>query len=115
MEVFQRMHRLDRCPIFEPDDLQSRRDEVSLTLTLNCGATYLFRSRRMSERLVDVSFSLCTRSVCQVASLLVLFEGELHPHNEMDDLAVDAIGPVIVKDLEIASLQSARHPEVLIV
>jgi len=55
----------------------------------------------MSKRLVDVGFSLCTRSVCQVASLLILFEGKLHPHNEMDDLVVDAIWPIVIEDLEV--------------
>jgi len=64
--------------------------------------TYLFRPRCMSKRVVDVGFSLCTRSVCQVASLLILFEGELHPHHEMDDLVVDTVWPIVVEDLEVA-------------
>lgn len=81
VEVLDGMHALQTLPVLEPRVL------VGL--------------QPRAERLLHVGINLLERFGRRIARLRVIGELELGPDDEVDDLGVDSVWPVVVEDLDV--------------
>ena len=81
MEVLNRMYALQAPPVFEP----------RIVLGLDS----------VSECFLHERVNLLMRFRCRESRLCIFVELELSPHNQMHNPIVDAVGPVVVQDLQV--------------
>lgn len=81
VEVLDRMHALEAPPVLEP----------CIVLGLDLA----------SERPPDERVDLLVRFRRRVARLCVVLELKLGPHDQVHNLVVDAVRPVVVQDLDV--------------
>lgn len=81
VEMLNGMHALQTRPVLEPDDM----------VRLHFGA------ERPLHKVFDASLSLRR----EVVRAWYLFQRELGPYNEVHNLLVDAVGPVVVENLDV--------------
>lgn len=111
------MYRFERAPILEPDDLDisiksafaflhlpyetdlegSSRDEVR---------THVLSGHTPPKGLPHEVANLFPCLRCQIICSWVVFEIEFCPDDEVNDLRINAVGPVIVEDLDVAFVVS---------
>ena len=82
MKVLDSVNTLQALPVLEPNDILRR----------NVGA----------KCLVNIMRDLLTSLVCNVASIWIVVDLELGPDDQMYDVRVNAVWPVIEKDLNVS-------------
>jgi hypothetical protein len=87
VEVLDGMHALQALPVLEPGKLPGLEPA--------------------SERPLNIRVDLAARLGRRQARRCVVFELELGPDDEVHNLVVDSIGPVVVQDLDVLFAMSA--------
>lgn len=86
MEVLQCSHTLESRPVSEPSKAVPRNTALA------------------TERLLNECFDCCTGLGSDVTNGRTLFEFELRPHDKMDNIKINTIGPVVVEGFVVGSI-----------
>ena len=98
MEMLDPLHRLQRIPILEPDDLCQA---LASQTRLDQREAYVVPRHPAAKRPVDKVVDFLSHGSRQLACGRVVFELKFGPDDQMDDFRVNPIRPIIVQDFQV--------------
>ena len=116
MEVLNCMYGFERFPILEPDNLPQNEEWRMKVNTISdqipdrnkLKYTYILCRHSWPECLLHIVVNLFSSFWCQVINNWVVFQLELGPDYQVDDLLSNTIRPIIVQYLNILCRDSSK-------